>query len=189
MCSFCTGMDSCYKHRKYLYKTSILRAMIFNTMADEDADYLESWCSSLTINVTQSITCAAYWKTVYHSFLSQLQSLIFCVNIVFSETSEYSKNWGPWEIDTSSNEPAPAPVFMRLQAEWRLVPTLASGGLCGSYMGIGSYLYPTTLFNCTGEISQDLTRGFPTESPLKPVGDPHSLPSPFLQHNIARVIG
>ena len=56
-------------------------------------------------------------------------------------------------------------------------------------MGVTSYFYPTTLLNCTDEIPRDLTKGFPTESPLKPVGDPHKLQIPFIQPNIALVVG
>ena len=88
---------------------------------------------------------------------------------------------------TGSSEPVPVPVITKPQ--WRLAPAPASWSMCGSHMGIGSYFYPMTSFNWTGEIAQDLTRGFPMESPLEPVGDPHKLRSPFLQPNIALVMG
>ena len=55
----------------------------------------------------------------------------------------------------------------------------SSQGLCGSHTGIGSYLYPMPLFNCTSEIPQDLTGDFHMESPLEPVGDPHKFWPPF----------
>ena len=77
----------------------------------------------------------------------------------------YSKNRCPWEIHTNSE----------------LVQVPVSWSMCWLPMGIGSYFYPTTLFNCTSDIPQDLTRGFqfPMESPLEPVGDSQKLQPPF----------
>ncbi len=65
----------------------------------------------------------------------------------------------------------------------------ARRSLRGLHVGISSQFYPITLFNCTGEIPLDWTRGFPMESPLEPEGDPHKLRPPFLQPIIALVVG
>ena len=58
-------------------------------------------------------------------------------------------------------------------------------GVCVSHMSIGSSFYPATLFNCIGEIPQDLARGFHREACRRST----QALTTFLQPNVALVIG
>ena len=70
------------------------------------------------------------------------------------------------------------PTGSRPSKDWHWRWRVGAGMDC-TQASVLTFISPK-LFDCTGEIPWDLTWGFPIESPLMPIGDPHKLWAPFL---------